>query len=251
MKNTIIALLSLIIYLANSSSSAAQCHPDRHSTSWFESWLSCQPQTNPNPDRPVSHWIMYSFDQALTLRESHFWNYNVKNKTDHGIRTMAIDYSLDGIHWQFWGNFSFAQEATGLSTYAGENGPDLGGIQAQYLLFTSLDNFGGSCAGFSEFRINVDEKPSTTRDVANANDCLTIDITPNPMTSDGQILIQNLCTNSIDITISEASGRLIQQWTTNDQSITYSPKTLLTGTYVIEVRSNQQKISKQFVLVSK
>lgn len=130
----------------------AQCFPDRHNTSLDESWLSCQIKASPNPDRGDSHWILYDFGETYELGQSHFWNLNVPERTTSGINTAVIDYSIDGVTWFEFGTFTLA-EANASGFYEGEDGPDLNGTVAQFVLVTILENYGGDCFGFSEMRI--------------------------------------------------------------------------------------------------
>lgn len=132
----------------------AQCFPDRHSTNWFDGWISCELTPNPNPQRGDSHWIMYDLGNLYELGHSHFWNANDPSHLDYGINEVVIDYSLDGIDWKELGNYSFSQ-ASGLSTYEGETGPDFTGLYLKYVLITVLSNHGGTCYGFGEARFEV------------------------------------------------------------------------------------------------
>ncbi len=149
-KVTILALLFGWVYAQLN----AQCFPDRHSTNWFDGWISCEPTPNPNPQRGDSHWIMYDLGNLYELGHSHFWNANDPAHLDYGINEVVIDYSLDGISWNELGNYSFSQ-ASGLSTYEGETGPDFTGLSLKYVLITVLSNHGGSCYGFGEARFEV------------------------------------------------------------------------------------------------
>ncbi len=110
-------------------------------------WLSCTISANPNAIYGDGHWIMYDMGQRHELHETHFWNYNVAGSTDQGFQSVAIDYSLDGITWSNYGNYSWPL-ATGEDSYGGFAGPDLMGTYAQYILITSLD--AGACRGLGK-----------------------------------------------------------------------------------------------------
>ena len=110
-------------------------------------WLSCSITANPNIIYGDGHWIMYDMGQRHELHETHFWNYNVAGSTSLGFQSVAIDYSLDGITWSNYGNYTWPL-ATGEDAYGGFAGPDLMGTYAQYILITSLD--AGDCRGLGK-----------------------------------------------------------------------------------------------------
>jgi hypothetical protein len=111
-------------------------------------WLSCSKTTNPNPLRPSSHWVKYDLTKRHKLISSKFWNYNVPSETTKGFEIVALDYSLDGVNWTALDTFNLAL-ATGTSGYDGQDGPDLTGIYARYLLITSVDN-STACRGMGK-----------------------------------------------------------------------------------------------------
>ena len=75
----LIALISLFSQLVN-----AQCFPDRHSTNFYDGWVSCETAVNPNPLRPVSHFIMYDFGKIFKLGQMQIWNTNDPAHLDWG-----------------------------------------------------------------------------------------------------------------------------------------------------------------------
>jgi hypothetical protein len=132
----------------------AQCYPDRHSTSWYDAWVSCEKSENPNAERGVSHWVQYDLGAIYSLKTSHFWNINDPLHLDYGVREMAVDLSLDGINWEPFGAFDL-EISEGKPIYEGVSGPDFESTLARFVLITVLDNYGGNCSGFSEMKINV------------------------------------------------------------------------------------------------
>lgn len=132
----------------------AQCYPDRHNTTWFEGWESCEKSQNPNPARPKSHWIMYDFGYQYKLGNLHLWNVNDPENLSEGVKKISIDYSTNGSNWNQFGQVDVAK-ATGKSIYEGLDIADLGGVTARYLLITCDENWGGACYGFSELRLNI------------------------------------------------------------------------------------------------
>ena len=146
------SILTILIFAANNL--VAQCYPDRHNTTWFHAWTSCEKAPNPNENRPESHWIMYDLGHKYKLHKVHFWNLNDPDNLDSGVKTMIIDYSPDGHTWTAFGERHF-EKATGESIYEGGEAFDFDGVEARYLLFTVKETYGGNCAGFSEIKIGV------------------------------------------------------------------------------------------------
>lgn len=120
-------------------------------------WLSCVKTTNPNAARPQSHWIQYDLSGRHRLFGTQVWNYNVPDSTSYGFTTAAVDYSEDGIAWTELGTYAWPL-ATGDSNYSGFAGPNFQGIEAQYVLITSLDNSPG-CKGLSKMAFTAIECP--------------------------------------------------------------------------------------------
>lgn len=140
------------------SSAYSQCYLDRHDTSEQTSWESCTPSANPNPARGTGHWIMYDLGNVYELGQFHFWNYNYPGQTDKGMQNIIIDYSLDSSNWQGEINHQVS-EANASAFYEGETGPQLGGVDARYVLISIVDNYGGACFGLSEIRIGIYQDP--------------------------------------------------------------------------------------------
>ncbi len=147
-------LLFIIAIVLLTKTINAQCIPDRHSTSWYDGWVSCSASQSPNPDRGISHWIMYNFGEPYSLTTSKIWNSNDPAHLEYGLQGYAVDYSLNGVTWSSLGTFS-APLANGSPFYEGTAGPDFGNAIAQFVLVTALSNFGGNCFGISEMKINI------------------------------------------------------------------------------------------------
>ena len=113
-----------------------QCYPDRHNTSWFNGWASCETVASPNDARGESHWILYDLKGVYKLGETHIWNTNDPKNLDWGIDEVAVDVSLDGQNWLEVGTYNWSQ-AKGLPIYEGEAGPDLTGHEGAYVLLTA------------------------------------------------------------------------------------------------------------------
>jgi len=153
-KRNYILLLLLLFFMKEQSS--AQCLVDRHNTSVNDGWISCTPTQNPNPANGVSHWIQYNFNTPRNIYKTHVWNVNQNDYLLWGAKEIKIEYSLNGSTWSDAGNYTISR-GTGSSTYQGSSGPDLQGISARYLLITILETYGGSCAGFGEWKFYTQE----------------------------------------------------------------------------------------------
>lgn len=149
-------LCSILCFSLLSNLAIAQCTDTGNY--WNNSWVSCNTRTNPNPERPDSHWILYEFHQAENISESFIWNANREGESQTGARDVLIDYSVDGSTWVQLGAYTFSQ-ANENENYIGFEGPDFGGIFIQKILITILNTYGdGTCASIAEvqFKINPD-----------------------------------------------------------------------------------------------
>jgi len=84
---------------------------------------------------------MYSIVRIL-------WNYNVAGEADRGFQNVAVDYSVDGVSWFHLDDFTWSL-ASGSTGYTGFDGPDFQGMEARYVMFTSLDD-PSTCRGLSK-----------------------------------------------------------------------------------------------------
>jgi hypothetical protein len=248
MKNLFILLL---ISVSFHMTLEAQCFPDRHNTSWYDGWVSCEASDNPNPERGQSHWLMYDFGYVYKMGQMHVWNTNDVEYLDWGLRTVVIDYSLDGLVWTELGTFDFDQ-ATGKSTYEGFEGPDFDGIEAQYVLITAIDNFGGSCYGLSEIKIRVDGTSLvSTQEPEVMPGCLTVHMYPNPFVTRTQLKITTRCEDDVYYGIRDALGKVVipeQKLSGNTVNLEFSDRNMAAGVYFLSVRQGtmvkQQRLVK-------
>jgi hypothetical protein len=251
MKKVIFVLLAFVIF---QSTVFSQCFPDRHSTNFFDGWISCEPATNPNPLRPVSHFIMYDFGKVYKLGQMKIWNTNDPSHLDWGMRDVAIDYSLDGENWDLAGEYTFGQ-ASGLSTYEGEEGPDLNEIEARYLLITAINNYGGDCYGLSEFRVSGEEVEIT--DIAEVDNlpCVDVTIYPNPFAEKMTMVLKPGCNGELNYSLYDALGHLLR----SDRSALSSGqekklelgKELIPGSYLLKIQFGDHAIQKNIIKMSK
>lgn len=151
-------LLLFISILFVQQTLTAQCYLDRHNTTWYDAWTSCETSPNPNAAREDSHWLQYDLGHFYLLKNSQFWNANRPEHLQNGLKDVVIDVSLDGENWTEWGTYTLSQ-ATGKNIYEGEVGPDFSEVLARYVLITAIDNHGGDCYSLSEMKINVESAP--------------------------------------------------------------------------------------------
>ncbi len=147
MKTTLIIIFSLLSF-----GLIAQCYPDRHSTNITDSWLSCTKTASPNPANGDGYWIMYDLGAAHDLYNVHIWNINHPDFVTYGFKKMKIELSQDGVSWLALGSFDIPK-ALSSSFYEGYRGINFDGINAQYVLITGEENFGGTCFGLGEIKI--------------------------------------------------------------------------------------------------
>jgi len=167
--NKIITIIAIIFLCINCALS--QCKPDRHSINAHDGWVSHSPSNNPNSSLGTTHWVLYNFGETLNLYQTTLWNLNHPDHLDWGVKRMRFDYSLDSLNWTHFGTFNFSK-APGSSLYEGEQGPDLNGIIARYVLLTPEENFdGGNYYGFSKIKFETDPAPPTIFSL-NINPCI-------------------------------------------------------------------------------
>jgi len=221
----------------------AQCAPDRHNTTWFDGWLSCSTSANPNPARGESHWILYNFHYAYELKQMHIWNTNTPEYLTSGMKDIVIDISNDGVNWTEVGQFEVPM-ATGTATYEGVEGPDLEGMQAQYLLITGLSNYGGTCFGLSEVRVHITDVVIDIDEPVEAG-CLSANVFPNPFNDNTKAVISSYCNNAtIHYTIQDISGRVVKKGIiepeNNKAVLDLETAGLFAGSYVLTLRQLDQ-----------
>lgn len=238
-------LALLLLAFGSFSILSAQCEGS-HSAHEDDAWLSCQGTTNPNPNRSEEHWILYDFGDYYHLNESHFWNYNKATETANGVSTISIDYSDDGVNWQYWGDINL-DEAPGSDFYYGQEGPDFSGLLATHFLISAVSNHGGPCYGFSEMRLEVDpgvqdvDEPSVQ--------AFDFGLHPNPAIEFVSIQLSEMY--GADVHIYSPTGELVEV-ITNTGIITrlnvgqYAP-----GLYMVEVVSPEgSRSTKRLTVVN-
>ena len=246
MKKIIIALFT--ISLLFSGKTHAQCFPDRHNTTWFDGWISCEQAENPNPDRGTSHWIMYDLAHQYKLGQVHIWNSNDPKHLDRGIREMIVDYSTDGVNWTELGTYTI-EMAPGITTYEGVDGPDFNSLEARYLLLTAKNNWGGDCTGFSEIRIQV-HGVNAVNDNTIA-ETFNVVLYPNPFNTSFKAEISTTREDRIVYQLIDVYGRTLQAGKIDHPGktsyISVEGGGLSAGIYYLEI--SQGNITKHFGVI--
>lgn len=201
-------MLVLSSFLLLQQYAFTQCYPDRHSTNFYDGWISCKPALSPNPDRPESHFILYDFVDVYKLGQMTIWNTNDPSYLDSGMKDVAIDYSIDGINWTNAGEYTFPQ-ASGLSTYEGATGPNLNDIEARYLLITALTNYGGECYGLSEMNVVGEEVIISAVEDPTTLACVDISLYPNPFADQVTLGLSSACNGEVHIMIYDGAGKML------------------------------------------
>ena len=239
MKSPFFTYLFLIL-ICVSIQLEAQCYPDRHSTTWYDSWISCETTPNPNSSYNNSHWIMYNLGYEYILKDTKLWNLNEPNRLDNGISEFAIDYSLDGTEWKHLGTYTIGM-APGTSIYEGEEGPDFDGVRARYVLITPLSNFGGECYGFSELKINI----SDPFEIIDEDIGFNAFVYPNPFLNNVNLRIKSIYENKpLTYALYDIFGRKIisQAFSLLESQDTYeielNGQNLASGIYIFNIEQN-------------
>jgi hypothetical protein len=244
MKNLLILLILIVSWQKVNS----QCFSDRHSTNWFDEWVSCETSANPNSAYGNTHWILYDFGYMYTLFDLKIWNANEPNHLDYGVQDYLLDYSTDGINWLNLGSYTLNQ-SNGLSIYEGEMGPNFEGINARYMLITPQSNFGGACFALSEIKVYVDENAASIIDEEFG---FTYQAYPNPFSDILNIIINIKEPDTyLKLSVYDLLGREIYQEIINEikeiNSITYDGKNLTSGIYLVKITHNNKSQTLKIV----
>lgn len=237
------AIIVIIFSFFAAQLCVAQCYPDRHSTNWFDGWMSCEKTPSPNKLRAASHWIMYEFESLYKIDAIKLWNYNDPAHLDWGAAELSIDYSEDGITWTFGQNINLLK-ATGLNDYEGMSWMDINLPRAKYVLITVLNNFKGNCAGFAEIRFSAEKIKLNTAIDAAEHENLLVDIAPNPFVTECQIAVESLSDGLLQYAIYNPLGNKIKEAQINIQQnkaiFRIDMSNYPSGTYYLDVYKSGQ-----------
>jgi len=240
-----------VFFISSAQILEAQCYPDRHSTNWFDGWVSCEPSQNPISSYGETHWIMYDLGYDYVLNETQLWNTNAPKHLDYGINEFTIDYSLDAVTWDNLGNFNMEQ-AKGSSTYQGVEGPNFNATKARYVLITAISNFGGDCYGLSELKISITD-PFV---VVDEEDGYNASVYPNPFIDTISLRIVSLSQNEpLNFSLYDIMGRAITSGniTISEDNQNYplpiNGYSLSVGIYIL--KTNQNGKEKSFKIIKR
>ncbi len=242
-------LYTILLALLSLQLSQSQCFEDRHSTNWYDGWVSCEISQNPIASYGKTHWILYDFGYDYTLSKSQIWNANEPKNLDYGIQKYTVDYSTDAINWINLGEFVM-ERASGASTYQGNKGPDFKAIKARYVLITPSSNYGGSCYGLSELKISI---TNPLLDV-NEEEGFKTTIYPNPFIDNISIKIATLDINTpIEYRLYDILGRTVTQNSliitegNSAHELSINGSNLSVGLYVLKITQNGKEQTYKLV----
>ncbi|MGB3130506.1 MAG: T9SS type A sorting domain-containing protein [Saprospiraceae bacterium] len=243
MKKSIITIFILSISL----SLFGQCFPERHSTNWFDAWVSCETSISPNSSK--SHWIMYELDALYKIDKFKIWNINDPSHLEWGTKNLLIEYSEDGKNWFIADSFVLTK-APGTNDYEGEDWIDLNIPKAKFLLLTSLTNFKGDCYGFSEVKFSA-EKIKLNTTISYEKNKMRVEVTPNPFSNQIEVNINSSLNGSCQIEILNSLGQnvynnivMIDNYTFHQ---TLDLKHLKSGIYHFQIKQKSVKYSKNIL----
>jgi hypothetical protein len=200
--------LILLVALLGSVQLLAQCYPDRHNTSWNDAWYSCEESENPNTEKGMGHWIMYDLRHDYKLGQGKLWNINAPDRLNEGFHSFTVDYSLDAENWENLGTFT-AAEGPGDPLYEGEELFNFAGDSARYVLLTATSNYGGECYGIAEMRIDVIDLVTSLNETQ--DECLFVDVYPNPHESNFRLNVGSFCSGPIHYQLYNSVAILVKQ----------------------------------------
>lgn len=243
MKKSIITIFILSISL----SLFGQCFPERHSTNWFDAWVSCETSISPNSSK--SHWIMYELDALFKIDKFKIWNINDPSHLEWGTKNLLIEYSEDGKNWFIADSFVLTK-APGTNDYEGDDWIDLNIPKAKFLLLTSLTNFKGDCYGFSEVKFSA-EKIKLNTTISYDKNKMRVEVTPNPFSNQIEVNINSSLNGSCQIEILNSLGQnvynnivMIDNYTFHQ---TLDLKHLKSGIYHFQIKQKSVKYSKNIL----
>ncbi len=241
-------ITAIVLLIGSSNLLIGQCYPDRHNTTWYDGWISCETSVNPNPERGMSHWIMYDFGKKIEMKAMHIWNSNVPDFLNYGMKSVAIDYSDDGDAWHELGTYEFEQ-ATGKNIYEGFDLESFDSFKARYLLLTALSNYGGDCVGLSEVRFDYDSTAYGIDETAEG--CFAATIYPNPFRTQTAMSITVECNTNTSWQITDSYGRMIvpetKIATPTQKIITINGSKWSAGIYYLTIKQDDK--TRQYKLV--
>ena len=248
-------LLIIISVVLLGNALFSQCYPDRHNTTWYDGWVSCEAAINPNPERPFSHWIMFDLGKQYQLGQLHIWNSNDPRNLDFGLKEIVIDYSTDAIDWKELGYFEL-DPGPGKNIYEGTDVVDFEMAKARYVLITAESNYGGDCFGLAEVRFELDSTASAVDELSpDNNNCLSLLTYPNPFYEEVNVQLESACNDDIYFTVTDEFGRIVVPRQTaitgNDGKLDLNSGSWNPGVYFIIVGTENRRVLRKLVKTGK
>ena len=194
----------IFLFVLLSLSVSSQCFPDRHNSTIYNGWISCEVSPNPNSLRGAGHWISYEFDKEYSINGISIWNTNHPDFLTSGISRFFIDVSFDGITWSEAGAYDLPI-SSGLSTYQGTGLESWIPADARFVLLTAESNYGGDCTGFSEIKFDVQERTTSTDELVTSEH---LKFYPNPVRAQGTLELSDMASGNYRIQVVDALGRI-------------------------------------------
>lgn len=242
-------LYATIISLLCATFCYGQCLDlEAHNTSIIDTWISCEAFPNPLGSLGNNHWILYEFEEVQDIENIRVWNINHPEYNNFGIKTLRIDFSADGANWT---------ELVTADLPIGEVSPDYLGelleaetFEAQYVLFTSLENHGGACTGLAEVKFNLSQLSTATEDTFLSS---LIDVSPNPADDLINISFGDIKTEDISYQLVDMNGRIVLRKEVPMRDIkdglSLTSTSLADGHYTLHMRTDEGVAAKQIIVV--
>lgn len=236
---TIILLLAIFML----SFVSAQCVEDSHTSFKNQGWTSCKTSNSPNEKRGKSHWIQYDLGSEYQLSNIRIWNHNVWGETGQGVKSIILDYSLDGENWASAGKLTI-QKAPGSWKYVAPDPIDLNGLSARFVLINVIETWedNSDCAGIAELSFGVE---STTHTDDREKQLNQFKIYPNPASEHIRLEFEDQETKNIRIV--NSVGQIVAEMNAiKKATIDFSIIDLKDGLYYIKVESENMSQINSF-----
>lgn len=246
-----IKLLSTVFFSFISIWGISQCQDELiHNNSANSIWMSCNRSTNPLTELGQTHWILYEFEEAKSIESLRIWNINNQKNLDNGAKRMRVDISNDGASWQNMGVL-LIDKADASRTYTGQDFTDLGVFEAQYVLFTIIENHGGGCSGLAEVQFKLGEATTPTEEEILA---ARVIVSPNPASDFINVDLNDIVTTQYSYQVVDMTGGVLIR--KNDQrhlpgtDIIIDGVQLEDGQYALQIVTDEGAISKKLIIIN-